>query len=308
MHITCLLAATDILVTKARDQWCGTLIVLFQPAEERGTGALAMIADGLSNKIPKPDYLFGQHIVANLPAGMIGLRNDTIMAGAESMRCKIHGRGGHASQPHRLIDAGVLAANCVIRLQQIVSRELAPSETAVVTAVPLSAAAAENIIPNDLELGIDIRFVTSSTRDQLLKSIYRIINAECQASNAPQPPEFTTTRRFPLTINDLKTTNLLKGGFAEHFGPMFNPEITVSTIAEDFPYLAQGQPYVFWHLGCSDSTTFDLEGRHDSDLPPVPMNHSSGFKPLIQPTLRAGIEALLIAALTCFRRPLVPSL
>jgi len=307
MHMTCLLAATEVLVSRARDQWSGTLIVLFQPAEERGTGAQAMVDDGLWDKIPRPDYLFGQHVVANLPAGVIGLRSNAIMAGAESMRCKVYGRGGHASQPHRAVDAGVLASNCIVRLQQVVSRELAPGNTAVLTAVPLSAGVAENIIPDDIEIGVDIRFIKSETRDQLRKSIRRIINAECQASNAPRPPTFTTTRTFPLTINDPDLTSLLKHGFAERFGEKFDSEIAISTIAEDFPNLSQGQPYVFWHLGCSDQNCYDLEGRADADLPPVPMNHSSGFAPLVQPTLRVGVEALVVAALTGFSTSVSPS-
>ena len=303
MHMTCLLAATEVLVSRVRDQWSGTLIVLFQPAEERGTGARAMVDDGLWDKIPQPDYLFGQHVVANLPAGVIGLRSGAIMAGAESMRCKVYGRGGHASQPHRTIDAGLLASNCIVRLQQIVSRELNPGDTAVLTAVPLSAGVAENIIPDDLEIGVDIRFIKPATRDQLRRSIRRITKAECQASNAPRPPTITTTRTFPLTINDPELTRSLKARFAEHFGQSFNPEIAISTIAEDFPNLSQGAPYVFWHLGCSDQSCFDLEGRPDADLPPVPMNHSAGFAPLVQPTLRVGVEALVFAALIGFTIP-----
>ena len=306
MHTTCLLAATEVLVSRARDHWSGTLVVLFQPAEERGTGAQAMVDDGLWDKIPKPDCLFGQHVVANLPAGVIGLRSGAIMAGAESMRCKVYGRGGHASQPHRAIDAGLLASNCIVRLQQIVSRELTPGDTAVLTAIPLSAGVAENIIPDEIEIGVDIRFIKLKTRDRLRRSIRRIINAECQASNASRPPTFVTTRTFPLTVNDLELTSLLNGTFHERFSESFDPEIAISTIAEDFPNLSQGQPYVFWHLGCSDQSRFDLEGRPDAELPPVPMNHSSGFAPLVQPTLRVGIEALVLAALVGFNKPSSP--
>ncbi|ETN36196.1 uncharacterized protein HMPREF1541_08473 [Cyphellophora europaea CBS 101466] len=303
MHITSLLGATEVLVSRAQNHWSGTLIVLFQPAEERGTGAQAMVEDGLWSKVPKPDYLFGQHVVANLPAGVIGLRSGPIMAGAESMRCRVYGRGGHASQPHRAIDAGLLAANCAVRLQQVVSRELVPGDTAVLTTVPLSAGVAENIIPDDIEIGVDIRFVKRETRDRLRSSIRRIIEAECQASNSPWPPSFTTTRSFPLTVNDSGLTGLLKTGFSKHFEEMLNPEIVISTIAEDFPNLSQGQPYVFWHLGCSDPSRFDLEGRSDAILPPVPMNHSSGFAPSVQPTLRTGIESLVLASLLGFSTP-----
>jgi amidohydrolase len=308
VHATCLLAATEVLTSSAlRAHWSGTLIVLFQPAEERGTGAQAMVDDGLWDKIPHPDYLFAQHVVASLPAGVVGLRPGPIMAGAESMRCTVYGRGGHASQPHRTIDAGLLASNCIVRLQQIVSRELPPGETAVLTAVPLSAGVAENIIPNEVEIGVDIRFIRPETRDRLRRSIRRVIDAESLASNAPQNPTFRTTRTFPLTVNDDELAHLLSSRFARHFERDFRPEIPISTMAEDFPNLANTstdsrsvRPYVFWYLGCADATQFDLEGRIDADLPPVPVNHSSGFAPVIEPTLRAGIEALVVAALTAF--------
>ena len=303
MHMTCLLAATEVLAIRARDHWSGTLVVLFQPAEERGTGAQAMVDDGLWGKIPRPDYLFGQHVVANLPAGVLGLRNGVIMTGAHSMRCTVYGRGGHASQPHRAIDAGLLASNCIVHLHQVVSREVAPGDTAVLTAVPLSAGVAENIIPDSIEIGVDTRFIKPDTGDHLQRCVRRIIDGECRASNATRPPTFVTTRKFPLTVNDPKLTRFVKAGFSQRFGQRFRPEIAVSTIAEDFPNLAQGKPYVFWHLGCSDGTRYDLDGRPGAKLPPVAMNHSSDFAPLIQPTLQVGTEALVMAALIGFKTP-----
>lgn len=304
LHMTCLLAASEILTTTLKHAYSGTLILLFQPAEERGTGAQAMVDGGLYDKIPKPDYLLGQHVVASLPAGSVGLRYGTIMAGAESMRCKLFGLGGHASQPHRTIDPAIIAANVLLRLQQIVSRELDPVDTAVVTALPLSASAAENIVPDNMEIGIDIRAVEAKTHARIRSSVERIVHAECTASGTLAPPTIQTTRTFPPTLNRKDLTKMVGSHFEDSFGDSFNRDIPVSTIAEDFPNLAQGQPYCFWHLGGGDEKAFDLSGRRDNGLPPVAMNHSSRFAPLLHPALKTGIMALTVASLACWNEEL----
>lgn len=306
LHMTCLLAASEMLTTTLKHAYSGTLILLWQPAEERGTGAQAMVDDGLYDKIPKPDYLLGQHVVASLPAGSVGLRTGTIMAGAESMRCKLFGLGGHASQPHRTIDPAIIAANVLLRLQQIVSRELDPVDTAVVTALPLSASAAENIIPDIMEIGIDLRAVEARTHARMRSAVERIVHAECAASATLTPPTIQTTRTFPPTVNRKDLAKMLGLHFEDAFGTAFNPNIPVSTIAEDFPNLAQGQPYCFWHLGGGDDRTFDLSGRRDDGLPPVAMNHSSRFAPLLHPSLKTGIAALAVAALACWNEGVDP--
>lgn len=307
MHVTCLLAAAEILTSPScTGNWSGTLLLIFQPAEERGSGAAAMVADPHWAQIPRPDFLFGQHVVSSLPAGLVGLRQGTIMAGAESLRITLFGRGGHASQPHRAVDVSVLAANVVVRLQQIVSREIRPDDVAVLTAIPLSSGAAENILPDSLEVGVDIRFTSAETRVRLLEAVERVARAECMASNCPRDPEFRTSRQFPLTVNDPFLTKCLSECFALKFGDKgINTDIPVATIAEDFPNLAvtsdgQQLPYVFWLLGCGDEARYDLQGRMDAKLPPVPMNHSSGFAPVVEQTLKRGAESLVAAALCGF--------
>jgi amidohydrolase len=128
MHISCLLGAAEALVS-AREEWAGTLVLIFQPAEERGTGAQAMVDDGLYDPerhgVPVPDIVLGAHVMPHR-AGVIGTRRGLLMSAADSMRVTLHGRGGHASMPHRLVDPVVMAASTVMRLQTIVSREVDP--------------------------------------------------------------------------------------------------------------------------------------------------------------------------------------
>ncbi|KAH8661238.1 amidohydrolase [Ilyonectria robusta] len=305
MHMACLLAAAEALV-KLKHTWSGTLIVLFQPAEERGTGAKAMVDDGLYDKheIPVPDFVLGQHVMA-MRAGSVGSKMGTIMAGADSMKITLSGLGGHGSQPHRTIDPAVMAAHVVVRLQSIVSREINPSDISVVTVGSLHAGQTENVIADSAEIGLDIRSVRPETREKLLASIRRVVIAECEASGATVAPVFKMTRHLPVTVNDESMMKTLEMSFKEHFGDDFDSNIMATTIAEDFSVLAssQGKPCAFWHWGGIEEGLWDQrlkEGRLDD----IPANHTARFAPVIQPTMRTGINALCIAALTFFNQKL----
>lgn len=317
MHMTCLLAAAEILV-KLKDSWNGTLVVLFQPAEERGTGAKAMVDDGLyeRHQIPVPDYALGQHVMA-MRAGSVGLKTGTIMAGADSMKITLFGVGGHGSQvgrkereldsganflqPHRTIDPAVMAAHVVVRLQTVVSREINPADISVLTVGSLQAGHTENIIADTAEIGIDIRSVKPETREKLLASIQRIVKAECEASGSTVPPVFKMTRHLPSTFNDELMTKTLSQSFEEHFENSFDPNIPTTTIAEDFSILAtsRGRPCVFWHWGGIEEGVWDQHLK-EGTTEEIPANHTSRFAPAIQPTMQTGIEALCVAALTFF--------
>ena len=183
MHVTCLLVAAEQLA-HIKYAWSGTLIVLFQPSEERAAGAQGMVDDGLYDKIPTPDYVLGQHIMP-LRAGCVGSRKGVIMGAADSFKVTVWGRGGHGSMPHRSIDPVILAANIVLRLQTIVSREVDPSEMAVVTIGSVQAGTTENVIADNAVLRINIRTMSSHTRARVLAAMRRIIKAECEASKAP---------------------------------------------------------------------------------------------------------------------------
>ena len=163
--LKCSIAAETLV--KVASSWNGTLILVFQPEEERGTGAQSMVDRGLYDKVPVPDYVLGQHLMC-LKAGKVGSKVGTIMAAADSYKITLFGRGGHGSMPHRAIDP----------VQNIVSREVDPSDVAVVTIGSLQVGNAENIIADKAELGIDIRSINQNTRNRIITSIKRMVHAE----------------------------------------------------------------------------------------------------------------------------------
>jgi metal-dependent amidase/aminoacylase/carboxypeptidase family protein len=206
-------------------------------------------------------------------------------------------------QPHRTIDPVVMAAHIVVRLQSIVSREINPTDISVLTVGSLQAGQTENVIADTAEIGVDTRSVRPETREQLLVSIRRVVDAECQASGATVPPKYTITRHFPVLNNDGKMLDTLTGPFKTHFGDKFNPETAVTTISEDFPILAtsQGKPCLFWHWGGIEASFWDEKAAKGTTMRDVPANHTSNFAPVMGPTMRTGIDAFVIAALTFFK-------
>ena len=252
MHITCLLAAAERLA-RLKSNWKGTLIVLFQPNEERAGGAKAMVDDGLYDRVPIPDFVFGQHVMPHR-SGYIGNRAGTIMGAADSFKVTLYGRGGHGSMPHRSIDPVVLAANVVLRLQGIVSREVDPAEMAVVTVGSIQAGATENVIADSAVLKINVRTTTTLTRERVLAAIRRIIIAECEASKSPKEPLIEATSRFPLTANDCGVASRLGSSFRDFFKQDFDPDTPPVNGSEDVSLLASSvdKPYNFWFVGMVD--------------------------------------------------------
>ncbi|KAI9780483.1 MAG: hypothetical protein M1816_002845 [Peltula sp. TS41687] len=299
MHIACLLAATETL-HKTRDTWQGTLIALFQPCEERGAGARAMVDDGLYEKIPVPDVVLGQHVMP-FKAGTFGTRGGFMATASDNLRVTLYGRGGHASQPHRAIDPVRMAASVVVRLQSIVSREVPPPETTVVTVASIQAGMTENVIPDEAVLKINVRTVNPATRERVLASIRKIITSECEASNAPREPSIQPTSSFPLTVNDGAVTEALERSFAAKFSKdCYSADIQPLGGSEDFPILAtsKGVPYCYWTFGGTDPKLCEEAERKGTVAEDIPFNHSPFFAPVIQPTLSTGTDALITGALT----------
>lgn len=296
VHVTCLLGAAERLVTE-RDSWSGTLVALFQPAEEWGGGAEEMVADGLYQRVPRPDVVLGQH-VAPFPAGFIGLHAGPAMAGADSLNIRIHGTGGHGSRPETTVDPVYLAASTTVRLQGIVAREVAPTDAAVVTVGQLHAGSKNNIIPAEATLGLSVRTFDESVRTKVLGAIERIVQAEAVAAGAPMPPELSYDERFPVTVNDPEATARTAAALRTAFGAQRVIDPGIVSGSEDVGVLATaaGVPLVYWFLGGSDPSLFGdalKTGRMPED---IPSNHSPHFAPLIEPTLEVGVAALVAAA------------
>ena len=186
VHVACLLGACERLA-ESPDTWSGTLMAVFQPAEELGSGARAMIDDGLFTRFGTPAVVLGQH-VAPLPAGLIGLRVGAAFAAADSLKVTLHGQGAHGSRPEVSVDPVVMAAATVLRMQTIVSREIPAGETAVVTIGTLHAGTAVNIIPDRAELGFSIRTFSTDVRDQVLAAIERIACGEAATARGSETP------------------------------------------------------------------------------------------------------------------------
>ncbi|HTR11573.1 MAG TPA: M20 family metallopeptidase [Paraburkholderia sp.] len=294
MHVTWLLGVAQLMAAH-RDAWSGTLLAVFQPGEEVGRGARSMMDDGMKTRFPKPDVILGQHVMVG-PAGTVGYRSGAILSAGDSLKVKLFGRGSHGSQPQTSIDPVIMAASTTLRLQTIVSREIAPSETAVLTVGALQAGTKENIIPDDATLKLNMRTFDDDVREYMLGAIRRICCAECAASNAPREPEFTTLSSYPLTVNDAATTARLRTAFEAWFGERAY-EAQPAAASEDFSVFGRewGVPYAFWFVGGTDPEVF-VKAQAAKKLNEIPSNHSPMFAPVLEPTLRTGLEAMLCAA------------
>ncbi len=294
MHMTWLIGATRLLAEHL-DAWSGTLIALFQPAEETAGGAAAMVADGLAEAIPRPDVALGQHLMP-LSAGVVSVHAGPAMAAADSIRVRVFGRGGHGSMPQSAIDPVVLASAIVLRLQTIVGRELAPGTPAVVTVGALHAGSKSNVIADHADLLVNVRTFDEEVRGHVLTSIERIITAECEASQSPKPPTFEYYDRFPLTVNDPALTYELRTVFTDFLGqaPI---DLGPSSGSEDFSLIpdAFGAPYCYWYVGGTDPDAFAAAAAAGRVMIDIPVNHSPRMAPVIQPTLDVGVRAAVAA-------------
>jgi amidohydrolase len=305
MHIACLLGAASLLCS-AKASWSGTLVLAFQPAEERGTGAQAMVDDGMydvgKHAVPVPDVVLGAHVMP-FRSGVIGTKRGLVATSADSLRVTMYGRGAHASQPHVAIDPVVMAASAVMKLQTIVAREVDPADTAVVTVASIHAGDAENVIADDAHLAIDTRAVTQRTRIRVLARIKEIVRAESMSAMAVKEPTFVATRSFPLTLNDDVVTSKLEDTFAAHFGEgphKFNRDLPRLGGSEDFSILATAvdKPYCFFMYGGVDQERYDKAEVAGTLEQTIPGNHSALFAPAIMPTLQVGLDGYAVAALT----------
>ncbi len=286
LHITAGLGAAELLA-KSKDQWQGTYVALFQPGEETAAGAKAMVADGLVDRIPKPDVALGQHVLTVPASGKVGTVAGPMLSTGACIRVTVYGKGSHGSMPHLGCDPIVLASAIVMRLQTIVSREINPFAMGVVTVGSLQAGTKANIIPDRAVLLLNIRAYDLAVREKLLAGIDRIVRAECLASGSPQEPEIELYDDYPLTDNDADVTAKVTEAFVAHFGEDRVETLAPVPASEDFSIVpdAFGIPYSYWGFGGF------AEGQQ------VFPNHNPAFGPAMQPTLKTGTEAAVAAVL-----------
>jgi len=295
MHVTWLIGAATLLA-RTRNAWRGTLMPVFQPAEETGAGAQAMIDDGLFKRFPKPHVILGQHVMVG-SSGVISTRSGAITSAGDSFEIRMFGRGAHGSMPQASIDPVIMAAATVLRLQTIVSREIAPTEAAVVTVGSLQAGTKENVIPDEAVIKLNVRTFDEGVRKQVLAAIERIVNAEAEASRAPRKPEISPLDHYPLVKNDPEATKRLVEAFRNYFPADRVKDTQPTTASEDFgSFGTEWQvPSVFWFVGGTDPETY-AKAEKSGTIADIPTNHNPRFAPVIHPTLETGVEAMVVAA------------
>jgi hippurate hydrolase len=295
MHVAWLIGVAE-LFSRERDAWRGTLVALFQPGEETAQGARAMLDDGLLERFPKPEVVLGQHVMVG-PSGTVAGSSGPITSAADSLQIRLFGRGAHGSMPQASIDPVVMAASTVLRLQTIVSREVAATQAAVLTVGVLQAGAKENVIPDEAIIKLNVRTFDEGVRKHVRDAITSIANAEAQASGAPRPPEITPLDRYPLNVNDKQASERVADALREHFGTDRVRHTGPAPASEDFGCFGAdlNAPSVYWFVGGTEPATY-AKAKAEGKINELPVNHSPMFAPVIHPTLETGVEAMVAAA------------
>jgi hippurate hydrolase len=304
MHMTVFLGVAGVL-TEVRDKWHGTLLMVGQPAEEEVRGAKAMLADGLFTRFPKPNYCLALHCAPELPAGALGVTEGYALANVDAVNVVIRGVGGHGAWPHKTKDPVVLAAETVLALQTIVSRETDPTEPAVVTVGSIHGGTKHNIIPDEVRLQLTVRSYSEEVRTHTMDAIKRITRGLALAAGIPEdrlPTVSLEGESAAATYNNPELARKVTGVFKTWFGP--ERTITTKAImgAEDFGQYGRTQDNIpiciFW-LGTVEAEKFKEAKSAGTPLPPL---HSSQFLPAFEPTLKTGMMAMTAAVLELLGR------
>jgi len=303
-HMAAWIGAAQLLAER-KDDWSGTLVMILQPAEELGLGALEMLNDGLFERFPKPDYVLGFHDAAGAPAGFIGYAKGFALANVDSVDISVPGIGGHGAYPHTTKDPIVIASAIVMRLQTLVSREKNPLEPAVITVGSFLAGAKHNIIPDEAKLQLTVRSYGAESRQQLLDGIRRVARAEAMAAGMPDdklPEVLVQDPYLPSTYNTPEFTEKVMAGLSERF-----PERVFETPpvmgGEDFGqfYLADPEnieSLIFW-VGGVPMEDWQKSEAGELELPSL---HSPFWAPDAEAVIATATEAMTAATLDLMPR------
>jgi len=304
LHMTCFLGTAKAL-SENRKKWQGTLIMLGQPAEEIGAGARALLKDGLYSRFPQPDFALALHTSAQLQAGRIGYCPEYALAGVESVDVTIRGKGGHVAYPHTAKDPIVLAAQFVMALQTIVSREVPPIDAGVVTVGSIHGGTKHNIIPDEVKLQLTVRYYKPEVRQLILSSIERIAEGLAQAAGMPGDAKPTVKHGHefnPATFNDRELTERLVPVWQRELGEGQVARVDPVMGAEDFSYYSRdtGVPGCIFWLGAVPEERMK---EHQSGGKALPSLHSSDLAPDAEKAIPIGIRAMVAAALELLKPP-----
>ncbi len=295
MHMTCWVGTARVLAG-LKERWQGTLVFIGQPAEEIGSGARQMLADGLFKRFPRPDYALALHCSNNRPIGSISYSDGLALANVDSVDILVKGKGGHGAAPHTTVDPIVLAARIILDLQTLVSRETNPIEPAVVTVGSIHGGSKHNIIPNEVKLQLTVRSTKDSVRKHLLDGIKRIAEAAALGANAPPPVVHVDLNEFtPALVNDGPLTKKTVSLFKEVLGADKVEERPPIMGGEDFSqYGRAGVPVFLYFLGTLPPERVAEAKREGKTLPSL---HSDTYHPVPRPSIETGVLTMSMAVL-----------
>ena len=300
IHVTSLVGTARVL-TALKSEWHGTLVMLGQPAEERIDGARAMLADGLYTRFPKPDYAIALHDAADLEAGKVGYVGGYILASSTSVDVTLRGRGGHGAYPHTTKDPIVMAAEYILAIQTIVSRENPPLDPAVVTVGSIHGGNKHNIIPDEVHLQISVRAYKEEVRLRILASLERIARGIALAAGVPDDRapivKVSDTEVTPATYNDPALTARVAAAMKVELGAENVLALDPVMGSEDFGLFGlEGHqiPTMMFRVGAVDAERI---AKSKQTGVPLPSLHSGLFWPVPEPTIRTGVRAMTAAVL-----------
>ncbi len=295
VNSTCLTGVARVLIA-LKGRWKGTVVFVGQPAEEMGAGARLMLADGLFERFGKPDYALALHCDGRYPTGHVNFRAGQMQANVDSVDILVRGKGGHGSAPHTTIDPVVLAARIILDLQTIVSREVSPTDAAVVTVGSIHGGTKHNIIPSEVKLQITVRTTTDELRKRVLEAIGRVAKAAALGAKAPAPVVQVRLDDYtPALVNDVALTGRAVALFRAALGAERVHERPMSMGGEDFSrFVRAGARGFYWHLGTAPP---DRVAAAKKGGPPLPGVHTDVYYPVPEPTIRTGVLTMSLAAL-----------
>ncbi len=299
VHVTSMVGTAKRLVAM-RDSWAGTVMFVGQPAEERVGGAKAMIEDGLYNRFGVPDYALAFHISAGEPAGKVMISGGLIASSADSVDITVYGIGAHGASPHKGKDPVYIAAQIVVALQSLVSRELAPLEPGVVTVGSIHGGSKHNIIPDEVKLQLTVRADSEAAREKLLSGIERIAIGVGQTAGMPEDllPKVEVTEGTPATVNNDQLVARIREAFVRDLGEdAVYDKKREGMGAEDFAFFVMTDdevPGAYFSVGGTSQADLDAD---EAGGPAVPSHHSPFFKIEQEPSVTMGVEAMTVAVL-----------
>jgi len=295
VHVTALIGAARQLMMH-RDEWSGTLVLIGQPAEELISGARAMLEDGLYERFPKPEAALAFHVSANRPAGKVEVSLGITASSSDSVDITVHGVGAHGASPHKGIDPVLVASQIVVTLQSIVSRTINPLEPGVITVGSIHGGSKHNIIGESVHLQLTVRSDSFETRKILLDSIDRVAEGVARSLGVPEDKLPTVVRSktetTPPTINDSATAERIRSAFIQHFGNDIIIEQPRSGMgAEDFAHFVAPDHGV-------KGVYFSVGGTPEDEIDSAPSHHSPFFKIEPESSVKLGVEAMVVGAMT----------